>query len=136
MRPLNSTTVTFPASRCVACNDILSGIYDFNFTSAQNHRAAAKRSDAVLPGMARSHSTPVRRISRSFSSDAKLARLGLEFYQGVTRKLLGEDADFAGCQGRGKRSIGTGSTALGKRSEAERINEQATLMGWRDLSRG
>ena len=59
-----------------------SGIFDFNSISTRNHRAVAKRSDAVLPGMARSYSTPVRRISRSFSSDAKLARLGLEFYQG------------------------------------------------------
>jgi hypothetical protein len=84
-----------------------SEILDFNFISMRNHRAVAKRSDAVLPGMARSYSTPVRRISRSFSCDAKLARLGLEFYRGGTRKLLGEDADFAGCQGRGKCSIGT-----------------------------
>jgi hypothetical protein len=42
---------------------------------------------------------PVRRIPRSFSCDERLARLELESYGGGTRKLLGEDADFAGCQG-------------------------------------
>jgi hypothetical protein len=49
-----------------------SGIFDFNFISTRNRRAVAKRSDAVLPGIARSYSTPVRRISRSLSSDANL----------------------------------------------------------------
>src|SRR5712691_8258324 len=81
---------------------LCSGIFDFNFISTGNHRAVAKMSDVVLPGMARSYSTLVRRISRSFSAAAKLARLGLEFYRGGNRKLLGENADFAGCQGRGK----------------------------------
>jgi hypothetical protein len=84
-----------------------SGIFDFNFSSTRNHRAVVKRSDAFLPGRARSYSTPVRRISRSLSSDAKLAKLELEFYRGGNRKLLGENANFAGCQGRGKCSIGT-----------------------------
>jgi len=65
-----------------------SGIFDSNFISTGNHRAVAKRSDAVLPGMARSYSTPVRRISRSFSSDVKLARPGCEFCRmSGTRKV-------------------------------------------------
>jgi hypothetical protein len=72
-----------------------SGIVDFNFISARNHRAVAKRSDVALPDMARSYSTPVKRVSGSFFSDAKLARLGLEFYRGGTRKLLGEYAESA-----------------------------------------
>jgi len=61
--------------------------FRFQFIATRNHRAVAKRSDAVLPGMARSYSTPVRRVSGSFTSDAKLARLELEFYRGGTRKL-------------------------------------------------
>jgi hypothetical protein len=40
------------------------GLFAFNFISTRNHRAVAKRSDAVPPGMARSCCTPVRRISK------------------------------------------------------------------------
>src|SRR5260370_1328754 len=68
----------------------------FNFIFAQDHRVVAKRSDAVLPGMARSYSPPVRRISRSFSSGTNLARLGLEFYRGGNRRMLVEHADCSG----------------------------------------
>src|SRR5882724_3392078 len=55
---------------------LCSGILDFNFISMRNHSAVAKGNDVVLASMARSYSTPVRRISRSISCDPKLARLG------------------------------------------------------------